>query len=167
MLRHAPFVVAACVFVEPVVFLLNRPNVSNGFLFEKSPDPILDVLRNDPDIAFSMRRRFWWQEAVLWADEVRVPTDVFLSDRDKIVPGAAIRKYLDEEADDALVSVGTLGDKTHGEWQYDADTQALVVDAALKRRRAVDDNRRKNALGSYIEGLTANIRLTAAAPASR
>lgn len=153
VLRHAPDVVAASVFVEPVVFLLNRPNVSNGFLFDKSPDPILDVLRSDPDIAFSMRRRFWWQEAVLWADQIRVPTDVFLSDFDKIVPGAAVRAYLADEADGRLVSVTSLGAKTHGEWQYDEASQDAVVAAALARRAAVDDARRRNALGAYLAAL--------------
>lgn len=164
VLRHAPDVVAASVFVEPVVFLLNRPNVSNGFLFDKSPDPILDVLRSDPDIAFSMRRRFWWQEAVLWADQIRVPTDVFLSDFDKIVPGAAVRAYLADEADGRLVSVTSLGAKTHGEWQYDEASQDAVVAAALARRAAVDDARRRNALGAYLEAL---LRSRTRAPTGR
>ena len=60
VIKNMPKAVAAAILVEPVCFLLNRPEVTSGFLYT-DPDPILDVLRSDPGIAFSMRRRFWFQ----------------------------------------------------------------------------------------------------------
>ena len=139
VLKHAPVAVAACVFVEPVTFLLNLPDVSGGFLFRRDADPVLDLLQKDPAISFSLRKRFWWQESILFAEDVgTVPCDVFLAEEDKIVPSAAVDAYLRKRGG-PLVDVRTFEARGHGSWQYDDATTSEVVDAALARCRAVDE----------------------------
>jgi pimeloyl-ACP methyl ester carboxylesterase len=140
-LRHARQTVAAAVLVEPVALLLHKPEVSYGFLFCDDSDPILDLLQSDARISFSLRRRFWWQEAVLFGEDLRdVPSEVFLSEDDPIVPSAAIRQHL---AGIDGVHVRSLGDREHGKWQYDDGEVARVAEAALAACDTVDTKRRR------------------------
>jgi len=137
-LKYAPSTVASCALIEPVCFHLHLPDVSRGFLFKETQDPILDILRTDPAISFSLRKRFWWQEAVLWVEDLRGrKCDVFLSSKDDIVPSASVVEYLK----DTDVGVHNLGERGHGTWQYDADVAADVISKALALRRQPSEKR--------------------------
>jgi hypothetical protein len=137
-LKYAPSTVASCALIEPVCFHLHLPDVSRGFLFKETQDPILDILRTDPAISFSLRKRFWWQEAVLWVEDLKGRRcDVFLSSKDDIVPSASVVEYLKETE----VGVHDLGERGHGTWQYDADVAADVISKALALRRQTNEKR--------------------------
>ena len=137
-LKYAPQTVASCALIEPVCFHLHLPDVSRGFLFKETQDPILDILRTDPAISFSLRKRFWWQEAVLWVEDLKGrKCDVFLSSKDDIVPSASVVEYLK----DTDVGVHNLGERGHGTWQYDADVAADVVSKSLSLRRQTSEKR--------------------------
>jgi hypothetical protein len=137
-LKYAPSTVASCALIEPVCFHLHLPDVSRGFLFKETQDPILDILRTDPAISFSLRKRFWWQEAVLWVEDLRGrKCDVFLSSKDDIVPSASVVDYLR----DTEVGVHDLGERGHGTWQYDAEVAADVISKALALRRQTTEKR--------------------------
>jgi pimeloyl-ACP methyl ester carboxylesterase len=137
-LKYAPSTVASCALIEPVCFHLHLPDVSRGFLFKETQDPILDILRTDPAISFSLRKRFWWQEAVLWVEDLKGRRcDVFLSSKDDIVPSASVVDYLK----DTEVGVHDLGERGHGTWQYDGDVAADVISKALALRRQTTEKR--------------------------
>ncbi len=137
-LKYAPQTVASCALIEPVCFHLHLPDVSRGFLFKETQDPILDILRTDPAISFSLRKRFWWQEAVLWVEDLKGrKCDVFLSSKDDIVPSASVVEYLK----DTDVGVHNLGERGHGTWQYDSNVAADVVSKSLSLRRQTSEKR--------------------------
>lgn len=149
-LKNAPATVASCVLVEPVCFQLHLPDVSRGFLFRETQDPILDILRTDPAISFSLRKRFWWQEAVLWVEDLGGRAcDVFLASKDGIVPSAEVTQYLSP----THVGVRDLGDRGHGTWQYDEEARDAVLKRALSLRRRDDTSR----VGDLVQHATQRV----------
>jgi hypothetical protein len=138
IIQAVPARVAGAVFVEPVCFLLNLSKVTKRFLYDKDAGPILDVIRNDPGNAETIRRRFWWQECSVWLADLRKlrgkPVACFLANNDKIVPSEDVAKYLGR-ARFRKVQVERY-DGGHGEWQSDEYMSGLVVGTALQYKAA-------------------------------
>ncbi|KAJ8601568.1 hypothetical protein CTAYLR_005215 [Chrysophaeum taylorii] len=101
--KYEPRLLASLVLVEPVCFLLNLAQSTRRVLYDRDTDPLVRVLATDPLNAVSLRRRFWWHEAILLAENLQsltAPSTVFLSDNDLIVPSNRVREYLAPYCDD-------------------------------------------------------------------
>ncbi|CAE8642512.1 unnamed protein product [Polarella glacialis] len=99
MARKAPNLVSAMTFMDPVCFLLVKPDVCYNFMYRKPNSPtqllINYFLAKELYIAHSLSRNFFWHQNQLWPEELPPgPTLVVLSGRDSIVPAHSVRRYL-------------------------------------------------------------------------
>ena len=95
--------VAATLLVDPITFLLHHPSVAYNFLY-RSPKRANEwqlwyFASRDPDIARTLGRHFFWNECIMWKEDLdggrRVA--VVLSEEDQIVNAKAVREYLTGE----------------------------------------------------------------------
>lgn len=98
MARKAPSFVKMMTFIDPVCFLLVKPDVCYNFMYRRPADPtqllINYFLAKELYIAHSLSRNFFWHQNQLWPEELPCPTLVVLSGRDSIVPAHSVRRYL-------------------------------------------------------------------------
>jgi len=98
MARKAPSFVGMMTFMDPVCFLLVKPDVCYNFMYREPSDPtqllIHYFLARELYIAHSLSRNFFWHQNQLWPEECPCPTLVVLSGRDSIVPAHSVRRYL-------------------------------------------------------------------------
>lgn len=98
MVRSAPAMVKTATFIDPVCFLLIKPDVCYNFVYRKPKTPTQLVLSyfgsRDLYIAYSIMRNFFWNQNVLWAEDLRMPALVVLSGKDSIVPSHSVHRYL-------------------------------------------------------------------------
>jgi pimeloyl-ACP methyl ester carboxylesterase len=143
VLRAHPSRVAGMVFVEPVCFLLNLSKVTRRFLYDKNAGPILDIIRNDPGNAETIRRRFWWQEGSTFLADLRKlrgkPVSCFLAEEDKIVPTEEVAKYLSRARFRKIQVERYPGG--HGEWQSNEYWTGRIVGTALQYKAASERKR--------------------------
>jgi len=85
-------------FIDPVCFLLIKPDVCFNFMYREPADPtqllINYFLAKELYIAHSLSRNFFWEQNLLWPEELQGPTLVVLCGRDSIVPAHSVRRYL-------------------------------------------------------------------------
>lgn len=98
MARKAPSFVSMMTFIDPVCFLLVKPDVCYNFMYRRPSDPtqllINYFLAKELYIAHSLSRNFFWHQNQLWPEELPCPTLVVLSGHDSIVPAHSVRRYL-------------------------------------------------------------------------
>eukprot|EP00931_Biecheleriopsis_adriatica_P041820 TRINITY_DN23858_c0_g1_i1.p1 TRINITY_DN23858_c0_g1~~TRINITY_DN23858_c0_g1_i1.p1 ORF type:complete len:687 (-),score=135.67 TRINITY_DN23858_c0_g1_i1:30-1940(-) len=98
MARKAPNLVSAMTFMDPVCFLLVKPDVCYNFMYRRPTDPtqllINYFLAKELYIAHSLSRNFFWHQNQLWPEELPGPSLVVLCGRDSIVPTHSVRRYL-------------------------------------------------------------------------
>jgi hypothetical protein len=95
--------VTATLLVDPITFLLHHPSVAYNFLY-RSPKRANEwqlwyFASRDPDIARTLGRHFFWNECILWKEDLNRGRQVavVLSEDDQIINAKAIRKYLTGE----------------------------------------------------------------------
>lgn len=98
MCRNAPETVAVATFLDPVCFLLIKPDVCYNFMY-RQPETATQLLMHyfvarELYIAHSLSRNFFWYQNLLWPEELQVPCMVMLSGEDSIVPAHSVRRYL-------------------------------------------------------------------------
>lgn len=95
--------VTSTLLVDPITFLLHLPSIAYNFLY-RTPKRANEwqlwyFASRDPDIARTLGRHFFWNECILWKEDLdggkRVA--VVLSEEDQIVDAKAVRKYLTGE----------------------------------------------------------------------
>lgn len=98
MVRRAPSRVLALTFIDPVCFMLAKPDVAYNFMYKKPESPTQLLLHyfvsKEMYIAHSLARNFFWHQCILWPEQIGVPALVVLSGRDSIVPTHSVRRYL-------------------------------------------------------------------------
>jgi len=100
MIKAAPERVLACTLMDPVCFLLVKPDVNYNFLYRRPDTPTRLLLSyfvaSELYIAYSMTRNFFWYLNILWPEDIPkgVPALVVLSGKDSIVPAHSIRRFL-------------------------------------------------------------------------
>jgi len=98
MAKKAPQHVSSMTFMDPVCFLLIKPDVCYNFMYREPADPtqllINYFLAKELYIAHSLSRNFFWFQNQLWPEELPCPTLVVLNGRDSIVPAHSVRRYL-------------------------------------------------------------------------
>jgi len=96
--RRAPSLVSMATFIDPVCFLLIKPDVCYNFVYRKPLTPTQLFMSyfgaRELYIANSLSRNFFWSENILWPEQLSMPTLVVLSGRDCIVPAHSVRRYL-------------------------------------------------------------------------
>lgn len=98
MCRNAQETVAVATFLDPVCFLLIKPDVCYNFMC-RQPETATQLLMHyfvarELYIAHSLSRNFFWYQNLLWPEELQVPCMVMLSGEDSIVPAHSVRRYL-------------------------------------------------------------------------
>mmetsp|Transcript_51586 Transcript_51586/g.111887 ORF Transcript_51586/g.111887 Transcript_51586/m.111887 type:complete len:196 (+) Transcript_51586:2-589(+) len=98
MARQAKHLVSMLTFIDPVCFLLIKPDVCYNFMYRKPTDPtqllINYFLAKELFIAHSLSRNFFWFQNLLWPEDLSMPALVVLAGHDSIVPAHSIRRYL-------------------------------------------------------------------------
>jgi len=98
MAKKAPQYVSGMTFIDPVCFLLVKPDVCYNFMYRKPTDPtqllINYFLAKELYIAHSLSRNFFWHQNLLWPEQLPGPSLVVLSGRDSIIPAHSVRRYL-------------------------------------------------------------------------
>lgn len=98
MVRRAPNRVSMVSFIDPVCFLIIKPDVCYNFIY-KRPTCASELLSSffvarELFIAHSLSRNFFWFENLLWPEDISMPCLVALSGKDGIVPAHSVRRYL-------------------------------------------------------------------------
>jgi len=90
LLRRAPTLNCRLVLVDPVTLYLVVPKVCYAFLYKRPEDAFETIVRlwaaEEIGVARAMRRHFNWLDCVQYADELPAYSQVFLSEKDHIVP---------------------------------------------------------------------------------
>lgn len=99
MIRLAPLYVERATFIDPVCFLLIKPDVCYNFMYRKPHQPMHLLfqyfLSHELYIANTFSRHFFWSQNVLWPEEVTMPSLVVLSGKDSIGPAHSVRRFLE------------------------------------------------------------------------
>lgn len=141
--RRAPELMCMATFIDPVCFLLIKPDVCYNFIYRQPRTPLELFIQyfaaRELFIAHSLSRNFFWFENILWAEQLGdTPTLVVLSGQDAIVPAHSVLRYL--TAFKKQRSVSTLRvlwfpDLGHGDFlfsAYDAVVRELSLLAVMK-----------------------------------
>lgn len=122
MVRRAPEMVKMATFMDPVCFLLVKPDVCYNFIYRKAATPARLVMEffaaRELYTAHSLSRNFFWFENMLWPEQLTMPSLIVLSGEDTIVPAHSVRRYMatfiQQHSMDTL-SVLWFADHTHGQ----------------------------------------------------
>jgi len=127
MIKRAPHRVLAAAFLDPVSFVLAKPDVAYNFMY-RSPDSPTKLLLNyfvstELYISHSIARNFFWMQCILWPEDMPpgVPLLVSLSGKDSIVPAHSVRRYLAaycQKNKNSGVEVMYFPDLGHGEINF-------------------------------------------------
>lgn len=98
MVRLAPSQVSMATFLDPVCFLIIKPDVCYNFIYRRPETPAQMLTQffaaRELYIANSLSRNFFWFNNLLWPEDLSMPSLVALSGRDAIVPAHSVRRYL-------------------------------------------------------------------------
>lgn len=143
--------VTATLLVDPVTFLLHHPSVAYNFLY-RTPKRANEwqlwyFASRDPDIARTLGRHFFWNECIMWKEDLQRgrKVAVILSEKDQIVDTKAVRMYLTGEE-----SLRWEGDGLEVLWYPELD-HATVWDTKERREPMLDIVRRFTMAGTCDE----------------
>ncbi|CAE7824240.1 CYP704C1 [Symbiodinium sp. CCMP2456] len=98
MCKNSKETVKVATFLDPVCFLLIKPDVCYNFMYRRPETPTQLLMHyfvaRELFIAHSLSRNFFWYQNLLWPEELVMPTLVMLSGEDSIVPAHSVRRYL-------------------------------------------------------------------------
>ena len=98
MVLREPSMVSMATFMDPVCFLLIKPDVCFNFMYREPETPtqllIHYFVSRELYIAHSLSRNFFWNQNLLWPEDLLCPALVVLSGQDSIVPAHSVRRYL-------------------------------------------------------------------------
>ncbi|KAK3240087.1 hypothetical protein CYMTET_50041 [Cymbomonas tetramitiformis] len=124
--------VAACTLLDPICFLLYNHSVAFNFVYRRPTTP-LDCFLNyfvakELNLAYVLHRHFFWQRNLLTLEQLgEIPTSVVLSEMDRIVPTAAVRRYLAGASKYVLVQ--ELEGNSHAEFVIRPSSWQVVIAA--------------------------------------
>lgn len=122
MVRLAPSRVSMVTFIDPVCFLIIKPDVCYNFIYRRPTTPAQLIssffVGRELFIANSLSRNFFWFNNLLWPEDLSMPAIVALSGKDAIVPAHSVRRYLSvykQRHGLASLKVRWFPDLAHGE----------------------------------------------------
>jgi len=102
---------AGTLFIDPIPFLLHHPCVAYSFIY-RAPRTTNEwqvwyFASRDPDTARTLSRHFFWQENILWKEDIEGRrVTISLAGRDQIIGAQEVWKYL-------------TGEEILGKWKKD------------------------------------------------
>eukprot|EP00026_Physarum_polycephalum_P007251 Phypoly_transcript_07309.p1 GENE.Phypoly_transcript_07309~~Phypoly_transcript_07309.p1 ORF type:complete len:521 (+),score=68.27 Phypoly_transcript_07309:88-1650(+) len=117
--------ISGLIFIDPITFLLHLPDVAFNFLYRppaRANEWLYSFVAREPGIAWSLSRRFFWFDGVIWKDEIdttpgtehterwRGRTIVILAGMDPIVPRKDVWNYLTNQEPILRTKPGTKKD---------------------------------------------------------
>jgi pimeloyl-ACP methyl ester carboxylesterase len=152
MCKYAPTAVAAVMFLDPICFCLHSPRLTKQFVYHRAdPGSTSHMVRTDVIVNWTIQRGFPWARISLFTEQIPcVPTAIFLSENDALVPSRKVQKYLESkgavvldasvagkehfstfsEASGHLINVSVFRGQGHGDWPLELSTNKLVAQAA-------------------------------------
>ncbi|KAJ9088164.1 hypothetical protein DSO57_1025829 [Entomophthora muscae] len=98
---HRPHYIADLTLVDPVCFNLFESQVLNKVSYQKpscfAHDLFLYLIFRDPLLASIFSRNFWWHQNILFPEDIKIRTNVYISDLDWIIDAPAIIRYLQHQ----------------------------------------------------------------------
>lgn len=144
MVRRAPDMVQMATFMDPVCFLLVKPDVCYNFIYRRASTPARLLMEffaaRELYTAHSLSRNFFWFENLLWPEQLTMPSLVVLCGQDTIVPAHSVRRYLaayiQQHSMDSM-NVEWFPDIGHGEilGPGGASMRKRVIQAMLEREQ--------------------------------
>lgn len=149
--------ISSVLLIDPVCFLLHNPDVAYNFTVrwpkQANEWQLWYFASQDPGVAHTLGRRFFWSENVLWLDGLLplmeatgMKVTVSLAGRDLIVDTDAVGRYLVSSAQEESRKYGTFesdwkerewrGEGLEVIWNEDRD-HAQVFDSVHKRAKLV------------------------------
>lgn len=100
---HLSSRMARIVLIDPVAVLLHVPDLTYNATTREPKDAneiqITWAATTEPDIAFTLAKRFCWRSHILWREDLsQVPTTVVLGSEDCLVNAEAIAAYITKGA---------------------------------------------------------------------
>lgn len=136
--------VAAATFIDPVTFLLCRPDVAYNFMYRRPSTAtqllIKYFLSQELYIAHSLSRHFFWKDCMLWEEQLTAPTNVILSKLDSIVPSERVHGYLTrvQPQTENLKEVVMFPDIGHAEsFLVNTKRRLEILESVLRLERSV------------------------------
>ena len=137
-----PDLVKFATFLDPVCFLLQKPDISYNFVYRdpmvtKKPTHLLMnfFVAKELHIAHTLGRNFFWNQNLLHPgclSEAGIPTLVLLSGQDSIVPAHSVRRFLIAHAkknqNRNKFVVEWQPELGHGEWMTNPCAWGVVPD---------------------------------------
>jgi pimeloyl-ACP methyl ester carboxylesterase len=158
MCKYAEDSVAALLFLDPICFCLHHPHLTKSFVyFRPDPGTMAYIVRTDVIVNWTIQRSFPWAWISLFTEQIKVPTTIFLSEKDMLVPAEKVEAYLVERqvpvcdynkvtADyfesEAVVNACVFRGDGHGGWtERPGQTVPLIATAAeILCQRAIRKN---------------------------
>uniref|UniRef100_A0A7R9U1V0 AB hydrolase-1 domain-containing protein n=1 Tax=Pinguiococcus pyrenoidosus TaxID=172671 RepID=A0A7R9U1V0_9STRA len=137
-----PEIVLGNVFLDPITFQLNLPNVCRSFNYRKNirTNPlsfkgVADLVATELFAAHACLRGFWWGSSAIWAQDLQrleIPTRVILSEDDRIVPSAAVAEHIERHESRVGKSNSFVGARViekcgHGDWLFEKEVNREIV----------------------------------------
>jgi len=152
MCKYAPTAVAAVMFLDPICFCLHSPRLTKQFVYHRAdPGSTSHMVRTDVIVNWTIQRGFPWARISLFTEQIPcVPTAIFLSENDALVPSRKVQKYLESKGAVVLdasvagkehfstfsdvsghpINVSVFRGQGHGDWPLELSTNRLVAQAA-------------------------------------
>ena len=109
VIRRRPDLVQFATFIDPACFLLSQSDLVFNMLY-RSPRTWIQLLlkyffAQELHLVHSLQRKFFWDQSILWASNLRFPTNVVLCGLDSLLPAQSVRQYLAKERQQRLEAV--------------------------------------------------------------
>ena len=140
--RLQPQLLASCVFIDPIVFLLHQHKVAQSFLYSR-PDKDNTkghveryFIKSEHSIVSFFHRHFYWFANILWAEDLRgTPSAIILADSDGIVPVKEVESYLRADGGRSVRKLITLKGQSHGSFLVDEGAREAVLTTVQQAQR--------------------------------
>lgn len=128
MCRYASHAVAASVFIEPICFMLFLRTLTFNFLYQEYGGFVGFLIRSEFFLNHALRRHFWWQSKILWAEDIHHPCHIFLCHQDEVVPTQEVVKYIATHDKAHHITTEMIDDDFHGSWLFKPNIYAHVAE---------------------------------------
>lgn len=131
IVRRYPEMVSRCVLLDPVCILLNLPDVCVNFLYKRPRSWIGRIVRyfgsRELGIAKCLHRRLFWNESVLFPEQLPEGSTIVLGERDHVLPARDIYTSAQALASDHVQTI-MLDSIDHGVFLFHPKSLERVVD---------------------------------------
>jgi len=138
VVRQKRSMVRFCSFIDPVCFLLVKPDIAHNFVYRKPETPTQLLIHwfvaRELHIAHTLSRNFFWDENIVWAEDLTFPTLVILSGQDSIVPSFSVRRYLNvakRKGHLFPLEVHWFEELGHGEINFGSKEPTIIVSGKI------------------------------------